>query len=159
MIGERGAGVVAVSGARRDLVDWRICHPERSEGSRQLSCIPRRARDDSLRFTEMPIMSKLSSISRRGTLPPVHPGRLLRREMTARELSANALARALHVPPGRIVSIANGKRAITAETALRLGRYFGTGGGFWLTLQVNHDLASAEREHGARIAVEVPATA
>lgn len=104
-------------------------------------------------------MSKLSTITRRGTLPPVHPGRLLRREMTARELSANALARALRVPPGRIVDIVNGKRAITPETALRLGRYFGNGGRFWLTLQANYDLASAEREHGARIAVEVPAAA
>ncbi len=67
-------------------------------------------------------MSKLSNIIRRGMLPPVHPGRLLRREMTVRDLSANALARALRVPPGRIVGVVNGKRAIAAETALRLGR-------------------------------------
>jgi addiction module HigA family antidote len=78
--------------------------------------------------------------------------------MTARDLSANALARALRVTPRRIVDIVNGNRAITPETALRLGRYFGNGG-FWLSLQTNYDLASAEREHGARIAVEVPAAA
>lgn len=55
---------------------------------------------------------------------PVHPGRLLKREMAARRLSSNALARALRVPPGRIIEIVNGKRAISAETALRLGPLF-----------------------------------
>lgn len=55
--------------------------------------------------------------------------------------------------------VANGKPAITPETVLRLERYFGNGGGYWLILQTNHDLASTEREHGARLAVEVPAAA
>src|SRR3989304_545685 len=59
---------------------------------------------------------------------PVHPGRLLKREMAARELSANALARALRAPPGRIIEIVNGKRAISPETALRLRRNFGKWG-------------------------------
>jgi addiction module HigA family antidote len=86
---------------------------------------------------------------------PIHPGRLLRRELEARALSANALARALRVPPGRIVDIVNGKRAISAETALRLGRYFGNGGRFWLALQARYDLAVAERESGARVRAEV----
>jgi len=88
---------------------------------------------------------------------PVHPGRLLRRELEARNLSANALARALRVPPGRIVEIVNGKRAISAETALRLGRYFGNGGRFWLALQVRYDLAVTERDAGPRIEREVAA--
>jgi len=56
---------------------------------------------------------------------PIHPGRILRRELNTQRLSANALARALRVPSGRIVDILNGKRSVTAETALRLGRYFG----------------------------------
>jgi antitoxin HigA-1 len=86
---------------------------------------------------------------------PVHPGRLLRRELAARDLSANALARALRVPPGRIVDILNGKRAISAETALRLGRYFGNGGRFWLAMQSRYELAIAERESGARVRAEV----
>lgn len=77
---------------------------------------------------------------------PVHPGRLLRRELTARKLSANALARALRVPPGRIIDILNAKRGISAETALRLGRYFSNGGRFWLALQSRYDLAIAERD-------------
>ena len=69
---------------------------------------------------------------------PVHPGRILRRELHARELSANALARALRVPSGRIVDILNGKRAISAETALRLGRYFGNDAQFWVNLQAQN---------------------
>lgn len=88
---------------------------------------------------------------------PVHPGRLLKRELEARDLSANALARALRVPPGRIVDIVNGKRAISAETALRLGRYFGNGGRFWLALQARYDLAVTERDSGPRIEREVAA--
>lgn len=90
---------------------------------------------------------------------PVHPGKLLKREMVARGLSANALARALRVPPGRIVEIVNAKRAITPETALRLGRYLGTGARLWLALQTRYDLACAERELGAKVASEVPEAA
>ncbi len=66
---------------------------------------------------------------------PIRPGRVLRREIEARGLSANALARVLRVPSGRIVDILNGKRRISAETALRLGRYFGNGALFWINLQ------------------------
>jgi len=80
---------------------------------------------------------------------------MLKREMSARELSANALARALRVPPGRIIDIVNAKRAISAETALRLGRYFGTGGRLWMALQTRYDLALAEQKSGAKIAREV----
>ena len=90
---------------------------------------------------------------------PVHPGRLLKRELEARALSANALARALRVPPGRIIEILNGKRAISAETALRLGRYFGNGGRFWQALQARYDLTVAEQESGARVRAEVDAAA
>lgn len=86
---------------------------------------------------------------------PIHPGRILRRELTARDLSANALARALRVPSGRVVDILNGKRAISAETALRLGRYFGNDPQFWLNLQAQYDLAVATRDVGARVAREV----
>ena len=78
----------------------------------------------------------------------VHPGRLLKREHVAREVSANKLALALHVPSGRITSILNGKRAITPETALRLGRYFGNSAQFWMNLQTRYDLSKAERELG-----------
>jgi addiction module HigA family antidote len=86
---------------------------------------------------------------------PIHPGRILKRELKARSLSANALARALRVPSGRIVDILNGKRSISAETALRLGRYFGNDALFWISLQAQYDLAVAMRDVGSRVAKEV----
>ncbi len=86
---------------------------------------------------------------------PVHPGRILRRELAARKLSANKLALALHVPSGRITSILNGKRAITPETALRLSRYFGNNAQFWMNLQTRYDLMVAEQELGEHIKAEV----
>ena len=67
--------------------------------------------------------------------PVVHPGRLLKRELSIRSLSANRLALDLGVPSGRITDILNGRRSITADTALRLGRYFGSSAQFWLDLQ------------------------
>jgi addiction module HigA family antidote len=85
----------------------------------------------------------------------VHPGRVLKRELTARELSANQLALALSVPSGRIVDILNGKRGITADTALRLGRYFGNNPQFWMNLQSQYDLAVASNEYGEIIKSEV----
>ena len=91
------------------------------------------------------------------TLSPVHPGRTLSRELDARGLSANALALKLRVPANRLTEIIRGQRAISAETALRLGRYFGTGAAFWLNLQSNYDLALAEQELGERISQEVDA--
>ena len=90
---------------------------------------------------------------------PIHPGRILRRELKARGLSANALSRALRVPSGRIVDILNGKRRISAETALRLGRYFGNDALFWINLQAQCDLATAMRDIGERVAREVEAAA
>ncbi len=84
-----------------------------------------------------------------------HPGRLLRRELRARELSASRLALDLGVPSGRITDILNGRRSITADTAVRLGRYFGNRAQFWLDLQSQHDIAVIERERGADIARRV----
>lgn len=89
------------------------------------------------------------------SLAPVHPGRTLAAELAARELSAHSLALKLRVPANRISEIIAGKRGISPETALRLGRYFTTGGAFWLNLQSQYDLALAEEELGKRIAAEV----
>ena len=86
---------------------------------------------------------------------PIHPGRILKRELAARGLSANKLALALRVPSGRITGILNAKRAITPETALRLGRYFGNSAQFWLNLQSRYDLLIVDRELGKRIKAEV----
>jgi addiction module HigA family antidote len=87
--------------------------------------------------------------------PVVHPGRLLKHELTARRLSANRLSLDIDVPSGRISDILNGRRAITADTAVRLGRYFGNGAQFWLDLQGQYDIGVVEREKGAEIAKRV----
>ena len=85
-------------------------------------------------------------------MPPVsHPGRLLKRELEARCLSANRLALALGVPSGRVTDILNGRRSITAETAVRLGCYFGNSPRFWLELQSQYDIALVERDRGSEI--------
>jgi addiction module HigA family antidote len=86
---------------------------------------------------------------------PVHPGRILAREMKARKLSANKLALALRVPSGRITDILGGKRGISAETALRLAAYFGNEPQFWMNLQARYELAVAEHDVGERIRSEV----
>lgn len=78
--------------------------------------------------------------------PVAHPGRLLKRELKARGLSANRLALDLGVPSGRITDILNERRSITADTAIRLGRYFGNAAQFWLDLQGQYDIALVERE-------------
>ena len=86
---------------------------------------------------------------------PVHPGRILKREIETRRLSANARAIALRTPSGRVTDILNGKRGLSPETAMRLARYFGNSARFWLNLQTAYELAVAEAEHGDRIASEV----
>lgn len=79
-------------------------------------------------------------------LHPVTPGEVLREEyMLPLGLSARALAADMGVPPNRITAIINGERAITAETAILLGRRFNTSARFWMNLQVAHDLVKAER--------------
>ncbi len=85
-------------------------------------------------------------------LEPIHPGEILRTEyMEPAGLSANALARALDVTPGRINDIVRGRRGITADTALRLARYFGTSAQFWLNLQNDYELEVAEDRAGYEI--------
>jgi addiction module HigA family antidote len=91
---------------------------------------------------------------------PIHPGRILKRELAARALSANRLALMLRLPSGRITEVLNAKRGISPETALRLGRYFGNSPRFWLNLQTAYELAIAERDIGERVAAEIdPAAA
>jgi addiction module HigA family antidote len=89
-------------------------------------------------------------------LSPVHPGAILRHDfLDPFGLSAHALSVALHVPANRITAILARERAVTAETALRLARHFGTSPGFWLNLQKSYELEVAERTAGARIRAEV----
>ena len=76
----------------------------------------------------------------------IHPGEILREEfMKPLGISINRLARDIVVPPGRFSEIVNGRRGITADTALRLGKYFGVSPELWLNLQADHDLRVAQR--------------
>jgi addiction module HigA family antidote len=88
-------------------------------------------------------------------VPVAHPGRLLKRELVARKLSANRLSLDIGVPSGRITDILNGRRSVTADTAVRLGRYFGNSAQFWLDLQSQYEIAEIEHKHGAEIARRV----
>lgn len=89
-------------------------------------------------------------------LKPIHPGEILREEfLKPMGISINRLARDIAVPPGRISEIVNGKRAITADTALRLARFFGVSAELWLGLQSEYDLRLARQTIGKEIAKRV----
>ena len=82
---------------------------------------------------------------------PIHPGEILGDELEALAITAAELARQISVPTNRVTGILNGRRAITADTALRLGHWFGTSAEFWLNLQKSYELRLAENEKGAEI--------
>jgi antitoxin HigA-1 len=82
------------------------------------------------------------------TRQSIHPGEILSDELAELSLTASALARQIKVPPNRISQIIQGKRAITGDTALRLGRWFGTNPQLWLNLQSQYDLRLAEAQAG-----------
>ncbi len=87
----------------------------------------------------------------------VHPGEILAEELEARDMSVNALALKMRVPANRITEIINGKRSVSPETALRLGKALGTGPDLWVTLQAKYDLQEARKAVGAVIEREVEA--
>ncbi len=89
-------------------------------------------------------------------LQNIHPGEILLEEfLVPMEISQNRLARDIGVPPRRINEIVHGKRAVTADTALRLARYFGTSEPFWMGLQADYDLEAARERLGDRLEREV----
>ena len=88
----------------------------------------------------------------RNGMEPVHPGEILRGELDEFGLSANALSKALGVPVNRVTMILNGQRGVSADTALRLARYFGTTPQLWLNLQKTWELRRAEIAAGREIA-------
>jgi addiction module HigA family antidote len=87
----------------------------------------------------------------------VSPGLILKEEQEAGGLSATAFGLKLRVAPQRIQEIVGARRAITPETALRIGRALGTGARLWLAMQQAYDLSQAERQHGERVRAEVDA--
>jgi addiction module HigA family antidote len=89
--------------------------------------------------------------------PPIHPGEILEKEfLEPLELTQYRVAKDIKVPPRRINEIVHGTRAISADTALRLARYFGTTEEFWLNLQMHYDLEVERDRLGARVRKEVP---
>ncbi len=84
---------------------------------------------------------------------PIHPGEHLAEELRELGISAAELSRQIDVPVNRITGIIHGQRGITADTALRLGHWFGTSPQFWMNLQQNYELRLAESQVGAKIAV------
>jgi addiction module HigA family antidote len=94
-------------------------------------------------------------VTRRKLLPLIHPGEILAEDLQDAGVSLNQLARCLRVPMNRISAIVNGKRSITAGTAMRLARYFGTSPQYWMNLQIAYDLAVEERNTGALVDREV----
>ncbi len=90
------------------------------------------------------------------TRKPVHPGEMLREEfMIPLDLSANRLAIELRVPVTRITQILNERRAVTADTALRLERYFGMDAAFWMNLQKDYELTTARQQQGKKIQTDI----
>jgi addiction module HigA family antidote len=91
-------------------------------------------------------------------LPTIHPGEILLEEfIKPMGLTLASVSRATAIPASRLTEITKGRRSVTAETALRLARFFGTSAAFWVGLQAEHDLEEAERSVGAQIAREVHA--
>ena len=86
---------------------------------------------------------------------PIHPGEILADELAELEMSARALAKALHVPSNRISQILSGKRGISADTALRLSRFFGTSVEFWLNLQRLYELDRIDDKTRDEIATKI----
>jgi antitoxin HigA-1 len=96
-------------------------------------------------------------VSRQPAFRRIHPGAILKEELEARGLSANAFALRLRVPPQRIQEIVAGRRGISPETALRLEASLGTPARLWLDMQAGHDLYVAEQKHGETVRREVMA--
>lgn len=88
-------------------------------------------------------------------LPAIHPGEHLRDELEELGLSARAFAKLLDIPVNRVTQILNGQRGVSADTALRLARYFGTSAEFWMNLQQTYELRLAEQEAGREIVARV----
>lgn len=108
----------------------------------------------------MPMTSRSQITTRKlqgSKLPPIHPGEVLFEEfLKPFGISQYRLAKEIRVPPRRINEIIHGMRAITADTALRLARYFGTSAAFWLNLQTRYDLEVQRDKLGRRIEREIP---
>jgi len=87
----------------------------------------------------------------KNNMRPVHPGEILKGELDELHINASTLAKILMVPPNRVIEIIKGRRSITADTAIRLSRFFGTTAEFWLHLQSAYDLKTTEKKSSKQI--------
>ncbi|MDN5917495.1 MAG: HigA family addiction module antitoxin [Pseudonocardia sp.] len=102
-------------------------------------------------------MSNSSTITENDLLEPIHPGEILMEDfIEGFGITQNKLAVSIGVPPRRINEIVHGKRGITADTAIRLARYFGTSEEFWMNLQSHYELRSERRALGDKVAAIIP---
>src|SRR4051794_27873314 len=109
------------------------------------SCGPRRRGDNRLSLARSAECGHRIGVRMAKKLPPVHPGEILREEfLVPLKLTPYAVAAALHVPRTRIERIAREEKPVTADTALRLGKFFKTGAAFWMNIQARFDLETAE---------------
>ena len=120
---------------------WRVCFHWTDDGPCDVEIVDHHRRG--------------ANMNARNGMRPVHPGEVLREELDTLGLSANALAKALSVPVNRVTMILNGQRGVSADTALRPARYFGTTPQLWLNLQKTRELRRAEVETGREIAERV----
>jgi addiction module HigA family antidote len=147
----RGGWMISAS---RLETDWKRCEPTEPASIRSGSTIS--GASASYGQKEGRPMSKSSTTTPKTLLNP-HPGEILAQEfLQPMNLSQTALARAVGVPPRRINEIVQGKRAITADTDLRLARYFGVSEGMFLTLQADYELMERRRKIGAALNKIVP---
>jgi antitoxin HigA-1 len=102
-------------------------------------------------------MSKSPTTTKSVKLAPIHPGKILLEDLKDEEISINGLAQAIRVPANRISLIVNQKRGITADTAARLGRFFGTSAQYWLNIQNRFDLDSLDQAMIERDVIPKPA--
>ena len=121
---------------------WRICFRWEDDGPYDVEVVDYRRGLPLKRSLDMGVSNGMR---------PVHPGEILGEELEELGLSANALAKALDVPTNRVTAVLNGQRGVTADTALRLSRYFGTTPQLWQNLQKAFELRVAEIESGAHI--------
>lgn len=132
---------------------WRVCFVWGDWDAYEVESVDYHSRLD---LDDMEREMEVERQERSADFPPVHPGEVLREDfLRPLGMSQYALAKALAVPEHRISEIVNGKRAVTPDTALRLGRYFGTSAEFWLGMQTTHDLERARETRGAEIEATV----
>jgi addiction module HigA family antidote len=145
----------ARAGVALEIDPFELAHNRdaRDRAPRSIKCSVTVILSSGLKVRTARSMLKLSIITRRHLMArtPIHPGEHLAEELKGLRISAAELSRQIDVPVNRITAIINGQRSVTADTALRLGHWFGTSPEFWLNLQKLYELRLAREELGDRV--------